>query len=210
MVSVPQPENSGWHLTQMLQELEYEGWVAIVAPQSMRTHIFEACHHHKLAAQQGIVCTLSLIKRRFYWPNKHQDVDSWCQCCSVCGRCKAAVHGHEQLQQPTYGSFNERVSVDMRGPFKQTQDSNDYIVVIQDHFTKLVEGRAICAKEALTVDDAVVQDWVLKLGPLFHFTVIEAASSSRNSIKESATYYVSPRCTLQLTTHRPMAWWNGT
>ncbi len=130
----------------------------------MGPRIYQACHHHKLAAHQGIVHSLSLIKRQFYWPNMHQDVESWCQRCSVCGRCKAAVRVHERLQQPTYGSFNERVLVDLMGPFKQTQDSNDYIVVMQDHFTKWVEGCAICSKEALTVADAVVQDWILKHG----------------------------------------------
>ncbi len=130
------------------------GW--LVVPQSIHTRIFQACHHHKLSAHQGIVCTLALIKRRFYWPNIHPDVESWCRRCSVCGRCKAAMHGHEQLQQPTYGSFNEGVSMDLMGPFKQTQDGNDYIVVMQDHFTKCVEGLAICVKEALTVVDAIL------------------------------------------------------
>ncbi len=57
--------------------------------------------------------------------------------------------GHEQLQQPTYGSFNERVSVDLMGPFKQIQNNNDYIFVMQDHFTKWVEGRAIYASKNL-------------------------------------------------------------
>ncbi len=33
---------------------------------------------------------------------------------------------------------------------------------MQDHFTKWVQGRAICGKEALTVADAVVQEWILK------------------------------------------------
>ena len=33
---------------------------------------------------------------------------------------------------------------------------------MQDHFTKWVEDQAICGKEALTVADAVVQDWILK------------------------------------------------
>ncbi len=42
-----------------------EEW-QIVAPQPIRTHIFEACHHHQLAAHQGVVRTLALIKRRFY------------------------------------------------------------------------------------------------------------------------------------------------
>ncbi len=93
-----------------------------------------------------------------------KDIESWCQWFTVCGKCKAAAWGHSQLQQPTYGSFNERDSVDLMGPFKMTQNGNDYIVVMQDHFTKWVEGRAICGKEALTVPDAVVQDWILKHG----------------------------------------------
>ncbi len=136
----------------------------VVAPQTICTKVFQACHHHKLAAHQGVVHTLGLIKRRFYWPNMHKDVEAWCQRCTVCGKCKAAVRGHGQLQQPTYGVFNERVSVDLMGPFKKTQNYTDYIVVMQDHFTKWVEGRAICGKEALTVADAVVQEWVLKHG----------------------------------------------
>ena len=125
----------------------------VVAPQTIHTKLFQACHHHKLAAHQGIVHTLGLIKRLFYWPNMHKDVEAWCQRCTVCGKCKAAVRGHGQLQQPTYGAFNERVSVDLMGPLKKTQNDNDYIVVMQDHFTKLVEGRAVCGKEALTVAD---------------------------------------------------------
>ncbi len=66
----------------------------------------------------------SLIKRRFYWPNMQKDVESWCQRCAVYGRCKAAVRGHGQLQQSTYGVFKGRVSVDLMGPFKRTQDGN--------------------------------------------------------------------------------------
>ncbi len=49
------------------------------------------------------------------------------------------------------------------GPLKITQNGNDYIVM-QDHFTKWVEGRAICGKKALTIADTVVQEWILKHG----------------------------------------------
>ena len=134
-----------------------EEW-QIVAPQPIRTRIFQACHHHKLAAHQGVVRTLALIKREFYWPIMQKDIESWCQRCAIYSKCKAAVRGHGQLQQPTYGAFNERVSVDLMGPFKRTQDGNEYIAVMQDHFAKWVESRAICGKEALTVADAVVQE----------------------------------------------------
>ena len=44
-----------------------------------------------------------------------KDIESWCQRYTVCGKCKAGVRGHSQLQQPTYGAFNERVSVDLMG-----------------------------------------------------------------------------------------------
>ncbi len=141
----------------------FDDW-QIVAPQTIHTRIFQACHHHKLAAHQGVVHTLLLIKRWCYWPNMQKDVEAWCQRCAVCSKCKAIVRGHGQLQQPTYGTFNERVSVDLMVPLKRTQDGNEYIVVMQDHFTKWVEGRAICGKEALTVANAIVQDWVLKHG----------------------------------------------
>ncbi len=109
----------------------FDDW-QIVAPQTIRTRIFQACHHHKLAAHQGVVRTLSLIKRRFYWPNMQKDVEAWCQRCAVCGKCKAIVRGHGHLQQPIYGTFNERVSLDLMGPFKRTQVGNEYIVVMQD------------------------------------------------------------------------------
>ncbi len=70
----------------------------------VRTRICQACHHHKLVAHQGVVHTLGLVKRQFYWPNMQEDVEAWCQRCAVCTRCKAAVHGHRYLQQPTYGA----------------------------------------------------------------------------------------------------------
>ncbi len=98
-----------------------------------------------------------------------KDVDSWCQSCAVCGRCIAAIRGIGQLQQPTYGAFNERVSVNLMDPFKRTQDGNEYISDMQDHFIKLVEGRAIFGKEALTMTNAVVQEWILKHGAPISF-----------------------------------------
>ncbi len=102
----------------------FDDW-QIVAPQTIRTRILKACHHHKLAAHQGVVHTLLLIKRRFYWPNMQKDVEAWCQRCTVCGKCKAIVREHGQLQQPTYGTFNERVSVDLMGPFGSLVDLMD-------------------------------------------------------------------------------------
>ncbi len=40
----------------------------VMAPQTIRSRIFQVCHHHKLAAHQGVVRMQALIKRWFYWP----------------------------------------------------------------------------------------------------------------------------------------------
>ncbi len=88
----------------------------VVAPKPLRFQIFKACHHHAVAAHQGVVRTAALIQRRFYWPRMQKDVEAWCKRYTTCGCCKAAIRGHGELQQPWHGAFNERVSVGLIGP----------------------------------------------------------------------------------------------
>ncbi len=71
-----------------------------------------------MAAHQGVVRTTALIKRCFYWPRMQKYVEAWCKRCTTCGRCKDAVRGHGELQQPRHGAFNERVSVDLISVFE--------------------------------------------------------------------------------------------
>ncbi len=121
----------------------------VVASKPLRSQIFKACHHHAMAA---------LIKRRFYWPRIQRDVEAWCKRCTACGRCKTTVWGHSELQQPKHGAFNERVSVDLIGPLHRTERGNEYILVMQDHFTKCIEGAAVPTKEAMIVADVLVHE----------------------------------------------------
>ena len=93
-----------------------------------------------------------------------KDVEAWCKRCTACGRCKTTVRGHSELQQPKHGAFNERVSVDLIGPLHRTERGNEYIVVMQDHFTKWIKGAAVPTKEATIVADVVVHEWVYKHG----------------------------------------------
>ncbi len=136
----------------------------MVAPKPLRSQIFKACHHHAIAAHQGVVRTAALIKRRFYWPRMQKDVEAWCKRCTTCGRCKAAVRGHGELQQPRHGAFNEPVSVDLIGPLHRTDRGNEYIVVMQNNFTKWIEDAAVATKEAMLVADVIVNEWVYKHG----------------------------------------------
>ncbi len=140
----------------------------VVAPKPLRSQIFKACHHHPMAAHQGVVITAALIKRRFHWSRIQKDVEAWCKRCTTCGRCKDAVRGHGELQQPRHDAFNERVLVDLNGPLHRTDCGNEYIVMMQDHFTKWIEGAAVATKEAMLVADLIVNEWVYKHGTLLN------------------------------------------
>ncbi len=111
-----------------------------------------------MAAHQGVVRTAALIKRRLYWPKVQNDVETWCKRCTACGLCKAAVRSLRELQQPRHGAFNEQVSVDLIGPLHKTDCGNAYIVVMQNHFSKWIEGAAVATKEAMIVADVI--EWV--------------------------------------------------
>ncbi len=137
----------------------------VVATNPLRSQIFKACHHHAMAANQGVVKTAALIKRCFYWPKVQKDVEACCKRCTTCGCCKSAMRGHGKLQQPRHGVFNERVSVDFIEPLHRNDRGNKYIVVMQDHFAKWIEGAAVATKEAMPVADVIVHEWVYKHGP---------------------------------------------
>ncbi len=54
--------------------------------------------------------------------------------------------------------------MDLIGPLNRTDRGNEYIVVMQDHFKKWIEGAAVATKEAMLVADVIVNEWVYKHG----------------------------------------------
>ncbi len=50
------------------------------------------------------------------------------------------------------------------GPLHRPDHGNEYIVVMQDHFTKWIEGTGMATKEAMLVADVIVNEWVHKHG----------------------------------------------
>ncbi len=95
-----------------------------------------------------------LNKETFLLAENAESRGSLCKRCTVCGRCKAAMRGHGELQQLRHSAFNERVSMDLIVPLHRTDRGNEYIVMMQDHFTKWIE--------CMLVADVIVHEWVYK------------------------------------------------
>lgn len=136
-----------------------------VAPKEVRDFIFEQLHSSKFSAHFGRDKTLELIKRRFYWPNLSESVKRWCNSCNICAKGKPGPgKGKSPLKSsiPTYPL--DRLAIDIMGPLPKTRDSNEYIMVVEDYFTKWTEAYAIQNHQALTVADKLVTEFICRFG----------------------------------------------
>ena len=64
----------------------------------------------------------------------------------------------------TSGIPNERIHVDFFGPLKTSEHGKKYILCITDAFTKYADVIAIPNKEATTVAQSIMDNWICHFG----------------------------------------------
>ena len=149
---------------------KYEGvngqsHLALVTPNSIRKEIFTELHINRTTGHFGRDRTVELIKRRFYWPNITDSVTRWCLTCDLCAQGKPGPGvGKYPLKQVKVSRRFQVVALDIFGPLPLTDNSNEYIVVIGDYFTKYIEAFAIPNHTALTVAEKLVTEVICRYG----------------------------------------------
>jgi predicted aspartyl protease len=133
-----------------------------IVPKQCRTEILKIVHEQ---GHFGIARTQISLADRFYWPSWRQDVRKFVGRCHVCHTRKGP---HQRVQLPerkfiTSEAF-ERIAVDICGPFPITSRKNRYMLVVTDFFSKWVEPIAIENQEAVTVADALINDFISRFG----------------------------------------------
>ena len=100
--------------------------------------------------------TVHKLKQRFYWPGHFQDVENWCKTCHSCVTRKTpAPKSRRALSGIPSDSPMQLISVDIVGPFPESNDGNKYILVVVDQFTKWSKAYPIPNQEATTVADVL-------------------------------------------------------
>lgn len=137
----------------------------VIVPSSMKEDILSEMHGGVSGGHMGINRTLNKIKEYFYWPDMRADVEN---AISRCDRCEAAKgpqrKSRAHLQQYLVGAPNERIAIDVAGPFPTSMSGNKYILVVMDYFTKWVEVFPIPNQEAVTVAEVIVNNWISRFG----------------------------------------------
>jgi transposase InsO family protein len=137
----------------------------VVLPQSRVADVLRELHNGVTGAHLGVNKTLEKVRQRFYWFRYREDVEDWCKRCDVCMASKGPHRrSRGQMQQYNVGVPFERIAIDVAGPFPETKKGNKFILVAIDYFTKWPEAYAMPNQEAVTVADALVENWVCGYG----------------------------------------------
>lgn len=137
----------------------------LILPYKLQKEVLSEVHSGVSGGHLGVNKTLQKIRKKFYWVKCKEDVTKWIQRCQVCAACKGpAKRTRAAMKVYNVGSPFERIAMDITGPFPTSTNGNKYMLVVIDYFTKWPEVYAIQNQEAVTVADALIQNWISRFG----------------------------------------------
>ena len=147
---------------------ELEGRLQVLIPLDDNVIKKVLYHHHDapMSGHLGRTRTQNRIQQTYYWPGIRNDVKKYVNECLKCQVHKAAKPNKTQF--PIYPSLfkqpNARIGIDLTGPFPITERKNQYILACIDYFSKYAITIPIRDKSALSVADALYNNWYCKYG----------------------------------------------
>ena len=134
-------ENLYISLNGILCRTSLEGRSQIVVPSVLIPEVLRLAHDEHLSGRQGSKKTLFRILCRFWWPTIQKDVVNYTQSCTICAqrmpvnkRARAPLLGRPKAAKPF-----EMIEMDIKGPLPRTDRGFQYILVVQDAFSRYAE-----------------------------------------------------------------------
>jgi transposase InsO family protein len=112
----------------------------------------------------GMKKTVAKFNERAWWPGMKNEVCQWIKECEACQLTKLGPgQGKLPLISTVVGDFNERIAVDLIGPFPESRGFK-YVLTVQDCFTKWSEAYPLTKKKTALVVDALNTQWISRFG----------------------------------------------
>ena len=130
-----------------------KNWVAVI-PKDWRRKMIHECHQ---VAHTGIARTTDLLRQSAYWPGMRDDVAQYVLTCQQCQLMKSDRYMQPPLQSVPVTAVGDLWSVDVMGPFPQTDSGNRYLLVMTEHATRWVDAVPIADQRAKTVTEVIIR-----------------------------------------------------
>ena len=136
----------------------------VFAPFQLRATLLSLAHDAQLAGHWGTEKTLERLQTDWYWPNMRQEVTNYCRSCHQCLATNPSSNQRPMPLEPLtpVSRFNQRVHIDLMGPFAKSRQGSTYVVAMSDAFSSYVEFAAIPDKQAETVANAFFNTWITR------------------------------------------------
>ncbi|ROT67386.1 hypothetical protein C7M84_014540 [Penaeus vannamei] len=136
----------------------------LVIPRSLRGAALDAVHAVPSAGHRDVHRTYQRLRDPFYFPGMLAASRRYVASCTACQWRKGAIARTPLQSMPDVAEPFERVSVDIL-TLTPSARGNKYVLVLIDHLTRFVELFPLASKDAQTVADVFLAEFVTRYGP---------------------------------------------
>ena len=133
---------------------------------SKRTDIIREAHCSAAGGHKVVNKTFNRIKYKFQWEHLKENIQEFIQKCVPCQLKKLVRVKTKQkmiiTDHPCIPFFT--VSLDIVGPLPKTKDNAEYILTMQDRFTKFLVGVPLKDQTATSVAHAFIKRFICTFG----------------------------------------------
>ena len=163
-----------WKRIEMWKDVLYRRWenfdgsvtrMQLIVPRALQQTMCREVHDGRAATHMGKRRVLRILSKYFFWYKMDKDVNWWIRTCDVCQRRKRPTKEPKAPMTKYVSGFpNERVAMDVMGPFIKSKNGNRYVLCMTDHFSKFSRAFAIPDQVAERVAKLFVREWVYMWG----------------------------------------------
>ncbi|GFW04278.1 retrovirus-related Pol polyprotein from transposon 412 [Trichonephila clavipes] len=152
----------------------------LVIPTAERELIMQRHHNDPMAGHYGEDGTFQKIEKRYYWTGMKKYISDYIKKCPECARFKATNQKPAGLlRTPVYSQRFEVIAIDLFGPLPQTDSGKQWIFIVEDCATKLVELFALSQASARQCSTTLIEEVFMRDG------------TPRRIISDNGTQFVS-------------------
>ena len=135
-------------------------------PESLTASLIQRAHSEETAAHGGIVKTLHLLRRQYYWTGMGVQVRDFVRKCEICKETKAQNYrmqvgiGAEVLTDRPF----QKIYIHFLGKYPRSKNGHAWIFIVVDHFSKFTFLKAMRDVTAADVVNFLVHEVFFMFG----------------------------------------------
>lgn len=158
----------------------------LLVPVCLQPDLLASMHDAPTAGHYGIHHTLHRIAKHYWWPGMSHQVRKYVLSCEKCQSRNIPPHLKSRTPaiEDEIPNIFERISIDVQGPFKKSRTGNEYIVTFLDIYSRWTEIFATSDATAETIASLLVNEIILRYGPIRTIITDQAKAFISDLIKE--------------------------